>query len=216
MRFNKIQLTGPSGTGKTTLAKLLSDDLNIPFISTSAKNVWPQFRIKKHSQVFDLSIPDFNDYQEAVNNSRVDALLGMNSYISDRAVGVDSIAYYFDYLSGKLSKTELDIFKHKVEIDMLTTTDAIIYLPYNFDKQNIIEDDGMRITNRYYQEKMTMMFDYVIGLLSDRQLTPHWRYTTLCEGQVHVLKLDSWDLAKKTRLSAKFIKNGPSWLDRNL
>lgn len=215
MKFSRVQITGPSGTGKTTLAKIISDELNIPFISTSAKEVWPNFGINKHSDVFDLSIPKFKEYQEAINDNRVTNLHGINSFISDRSVGIDSIAYFFDHLAGRLSKVELDIFKSEVITDMLSVTDAIIYLPYNFDLQSIPINDGKRITNQYYQEKMTLIFDYVINMLSDRKLKPNWKHTTILEGKIEIIRLCSWDINKKSIKSIKFIKNGASWSIKN-
>jgi len=211
-RFNRIHIAGPSGTGKTTLAKLLSGGLQIPYITTSAKVIWPKYDIIKHSESFELPISRFITYQGDINDRRITDLIGKTSFITDRS-SLDSITYFLDNAAGRVSKVECDIFINEVLANMIISTDVIFFLPYDFDKQSLPENDGHRVTNRYYQEKSNVVFEYVIKMLSDKKLTENWKHTTLEEGKVHVFKLNTWDKYKKFEQASNII-NGEIW--RNL
>ena len=58
MKYKKIFICGPSGVGKTTLAKFIAAKYNIPFVSTSGKLLWRDYGITSHKDLLDKSLKD--------------------------------------------------------------------------------------------------------------------------------------------------------------
>jgi len=46
----RIMITGASGVGKTTLASHISEQYDLPFVTSSAKAIWPRFGFKNHQE----------------------------------------------------------------------------------------------------------------------------------------------------------------------
>jgi nicotinamide riboside kinase len=91
MAINKIALVGAGGTGKTYLAKKLSELLNIPFIESPTRKVAANYDFKHCNSIYEadpfIQMAFQTDLFNAVvkNEER-------NSFIADRSVW-DVIAY---------------------------------------------------------------------------------------------------------------------------
>lgn len=181
-KYKRIFITGASGTGKTIMAKKISEHFNLPFISTSASVVWPKFGFKDHKSAHKHSCYDprvGNQYQHAVLRQRVDALKGKEFFISDRSP-FDNYAYYLmqiGYLNGKF---ENRVFRGMCE-DNLTLADALVFLRYPDDLR--LQDNGKRILNPDFQ----MMVDSIINLVVNR----------LINHNMPVLEIKTWDIEEK-------------------
>lgn len=162
----KIQIAGPSGIGKTTLAKSLSSELGIPFVSSSYSDLIPTTKGMTHSEMISLSPDEIykNDFQ--LLNLRKRLFIENDLYVSDRSF-IDSAAYFINKLSGKLPDCEtenyLEICKTLLVSNCVCT--HLIFLPYtiqHFSKWKI-EDNHKRITNRYFQFQISQIMS---GILS--------------------------------------------------
>jgi len=189
---------GPSGTGKTTLALGLSRALNLPYITTSAKNVWPKYGIKKHAEAFELNELMFADYQKAIVRDR-SRLIRNVEYVTDRSP-VDNLVYTMDFLARKQHMVPyIDEIKGMVHTQLGRYVDLLIYLP--FTNKISLEDDGKRVTSHYYQRTITGLFNVVLG--------------DILEGEIRALKIPvltyvSRNIDTKIEQVVKFIRNAES------
>ena len=187
----KIFITGPSGIGKTTLAKYISGVYNIPYISTSASKLWGEFNFKSHVEAHTKSILDPKlglAYQEAIMRDRAISLKG-NSWVTDRSP-IDNIAYMLLTLSHQLSVHETIVFIREA-LKMLGGCSGIIHL--QSCEQPSIENNGKRILNPFYQ----LMVDSIIAMVIENTCF-----------QVKILKIKTWDLEERKKLVKNWIECG--------
>lgn len=157
----QIQLSGGQGSGKTTLAKAIAEDLHIPMIGYETRTHMPA-GIKTHEDVLRMSVNDTERgiaFQKDLINGRA-KLFNENlesSYVSDRAV-VDSFVYYAMHNSmfdTPISSTTL----YETSVQSLLNSDlTIILLP----SQIAITDDGVRINNYFYYEAYASVLNALI------------------------------------------------------
>lgn len=163
--INKIYLSGPSGTGKTTLAVELAKRLHLPYITTSGSVLWKKYGITKHSDILKLSQekPSVGfQYQFDLLKHRYDTLSTyVDGFVTDRSP-VDNIAYYLIQNSAFLSNcTTTDYIKFAAgTMNDLSTEkgDSMIIMvgiPKSVDFK--IEDNKHRILNIYFQELVELV-----------------------------------------------------------
>ena len=158
----KIQFCGPSGIGKTTLAKYIGNQLNIPFIDGSYSNLVPSTKNIKHKDMLDRKPQDI--YQEYVTLvSERSKAFNVDSYVSDRSF-IDVLVYTISNLSSKLPKCDVEFMDNLCREMVLKTCTHLILLPYpaNFITQIPIEDNHKRILNSYYQWSISELFKSIL------------------------------------------------------
>jgi|694.fasta_scaffold42522_9 nicotinamide riboside kinase len=130
----KIALTGTHGVGKTTLAKMLVERLNLPYIHEGARSVIEMLN------TYSLDYRDFGDeqrslFQKCVVNLQ---LIVENSFeqgfVSDRSL-FDCQAY---------SNFDIEV------ANIADRYDLIVYLPIEFE----LEKDGVRFTDPVFQKEI--------------------------------------------------------------
>nr|DAD91488.1 MAG TPA: AAA domain protein [Myoviridae sp. ctx322] len=173
----RIQLTGPSGMGKTTLAMDLARHLGIEFSSGSYSDLMPETRKMTHREMLELS-PETkfqNDYQ--LLNLRNKLWNGKSTYVSDRSF-MDSAAYMVNKVSQTIPECDLDSFVGACKT-CLTHCEAVIFLTYP-DKIHdwSIEDNHKRILNGYYQMQISQI---IWGLLRDMD----WHFISNEDGGIY-------------------------------
>lgn len=181
---NKIFITGPSGIGKTTIAKYISKEHGIPYISTSASNLWPTFGFNSHQEAHIRTSNDKNlgmRYQYAIMEERAMALTN-GTWVTDRSP-MDNIAYFLLTMGHAITEKEARDFIHTAS-KMLSTCDGIIHL--KSCNQGPIEDNRKRILNPYYQ----MMVDSIISMVIDNTCS-----------NIPILELTTWDLDLRKQLT---------------
>jgi len=149
--MNKIGICGPSGTGKSTLAKWISEYYNIVNLDLSSKNLWPELGVTSHKEVITKSHvdPDWGvQFQGDVLAMR-SMLLDRTSYsfVSDRTP-LDSIPYMMLQSSMYIDSSSMQNFMNNAVIQLAKQYTHLIILPYQGNK---IEDDKNRVTNIHYQ-----------------------------------------------------------------
>lgn len=158
----RILITGPSGMGKTTLAKWISQEWEIPFVSVSIlRDIAKCNDIKTHQDVIDLAKidPDKHDLlQWELLSERFQAFSAhqRSGFVTDRG-HIDSLAYVRtqSYRDENWNKF-LNLAKR---MDRLFT--HVIFIPFIEGWE--LEDDGKRIPNSDYQNLMTFMYEQQLG-----------------------------------------------------
>ena len=187
----KIMICGASGTGKTTLAKHMSELYEIPYVTTSAKAVWPKFGFKNHEDAIRQSAIDPKigyDYQVKILQNRAITLAG-EAYVTDRSF-IDNITYMLLSVGHAITTCETEDF---IDIcsEKMKGIDGVIYLKWGYDI--LLEDDGNRVKNPYYQ----VMVDRIISHIIEDNLI-----LIPCP----ILTLNMWHFSLRIQLVDKWLK----------
>lgn len=188
----RIMICGASGTGKTTLAKHISELYNMPYINISASFVWPEFGFHNHADAHIKSATNKKvgmDYQMKIIKFRKNIICTHDHYITDRSF-VDNGAYIMMELGHFLSDCETEDF-FKLCSDGMNRCDGLIYLRWS--PGIVLGDNKKRIKNPYFQE----MIDWLIGWI---MASNHVRVP--CP----ILELNMWDFETRIQLVDKWIK----------
>lgn len=159
----KIFITGTSGIGKTTLAKYISARYRIPFIEGSAKRLWEKYGISKHLDIFILPIEKQLEFQHELLDLRESDVNKYEDFVSDRSY-VDNIVYFLIQNAPNIDDERVRIYIERAKKLFNETPDSrLIYLNNKDKTNNVVEDDGYRINNVYYQRFVVgSTFDSVI------------------------------------------------------
>jgi adenylate kinase family enzyme len=195
-RYNKIYITGASGTGKTTLAKWVEEEFDLPFISTSAKNLWPKYGFKNHSDAIIKSITDLDvgqDYQHNLLEERMALLKDKSHFVTDRSP-IDNYAYVL--LQGGFQYCPDDLEYYAIRSSAgLNLGDLVIFVRYSDDI--ILQNDGARIVLPDYQRVVDSTMSMIIrkNLISKHSLQ-----------DITVLELKAWDWEKRKHIVTSWLK----------
>jgi len=187
----KIMICGASGTGKTTLAKHISELYELPYVTTSASQLWPKYGFNSHKEALRkcLSDPSMGFiYQLDILTNRRAKLDSLSNYVTDRSY-VDNITYILLQMGHGITQGNLEIFLNECQIAM-REVNGLIFLRWNLDID--FEDNGKRILNRVYHE----MVDNTMRWILDSRMA-------LCP----LLELNMWDFETRTELVDQWIKN---------
>ncbi|RPF49621.1 AAA domain-containing protein [Thermodesulfitimonas autotrophica] len=120
----RIAITGAHGTGKTTLARALSEELGLPLITERARLVARQMEVKTCEELF--RNPDLaREFQERVLEEQIRAQLAHpQGFVSDRCT-LDCIAYWNLYLGDEGAER----YFFKARLHAYRRLDLIVYVP---------------------------------------------------------------------------------------
>ena len=163
LRDMRINLTGCSGIGKTTLAKAISEIYDVPFISGSYSDLVPETRNIPHSEMIQQDAQTVFKQDVQVLNIRNKVFGEKERLVSDRSY-IDSAAYMIQKLSHRLPTCDIEDFVEKCKILTLLQCPKVIYLPYTpqYFQEWEIEDNGKRVLNKLYQAEVTAIINYLI------------------------------------------------------
>ena len=185
--IKKIAITGASGVGKTTLAKFIAEQYDMPFISASAREVWPKFGFKNHQEALSSCLKDPMlglQYQENILLNRHLALTRSGSFVTDRSP-IDNYAYFL--LQQGYHSEEHNAYMKSLCLMDYQNIDIVIFI--RVGDQREIEDNGRRICNPSYQR----MVDEVIGMVLQKEFG-NLTY------KKSVLYIDTWDFEERKKL----------------
>lgn len=133
--IKKIGIVGSHGTGKTSLAKSLSEILNLPLISEIARK-------------YDVNTEDKRELYLVQQHILIDQMLSEGyhqhiGYVSDRTT-IDNMVYFM--LRTNHSIDELADYVQKA-MSNVKNYSHVIYLPIEFE----LKDDGFRLTDIKFQ-----------------------------------------------------------------
>lgn len=147
---------GPSGIGKTTLAKFIETKYGIPFISGSMSNLMPDTKEMHHAEFLHQECGELINKDYQLLNLRNKLFKDKETFVTDRSY-VDLAAYFIYKQSTNIPECEVDAFLDICKDLTVQQCDLLIYLPlsmYNM-KEWPMEDNKKRIINRYYQAQMS-------------------------------------------------------------
>ena len=164
-KFN-ILLAGPSGVGKTTVAKFLSEELGIKFISGSVSDLLPQTKEMTHAEMLARDSKDLytEDYQ--ILNLR-NKLFSKEEepFVSDRSF-LDSAAYFLYKQADKIPACEVEQFINLAKMATLQSIDYLVFIDYTLDMFNnwIIEDNSKRVISKFFQMEISRIMYMVLDI----------------------------------------------------
>lgn len=153
----RICISGPSGVGKTTLAKYIEQGWGIPFITCSTKPLWGKHGINSHEELIKKTtlFPQWGlDFQDEVLNYRTEILRDVDEFVTDRSPW-DNLVYFFLQNLHLCNESEVEKYMYKCNKAM-NMFNGLIYIPYNHE--TILENDRKRIANKYYQDLVNQTF----------------------------------------------------------
>lgn len=168
----RINLTGPSGMGKTTLAKWISEEYEIPFISGSYSDLIPETAAMPHRDMISQDAKLIQEQDTKVLNLRKKAFDKLVTLVSDRSY-LDSAAYFINKLSHRISQCEVEHFIEICRELTLTQCDKIIFIPADTPhlKNWTMENNNKRSTNLYFHIEVSLIIHWLIDLWGGELLT---------------------------------------------
>lgn len=176
---------GPSGIGKTTLAKFIETKYGIPFISGSMSDLMPDTKEMQHAEFLHQECGELINKDYQLLNLRNKLFKDKETFVTDRSY-VDLAAYFIYKQSTNIPECEVDAFLDICKDLTVQQCDLLIYLPlsmYNM-KEWPMEDNKKRIINRYYQAQMS---DIMGNLLTQ------WSTLSVIDNILVVPQLDFYD-----------------------
>lgn len=164
-KFN-ILLAGPSGVGKTTVAKFLSEELGIKFISGSVSDLLPQTKEMTHAEMLARDSKDLytEDYQILNLRNKIFSK-EEEPFVSDRSF-LDSAAYFLYKQADKIPACEVEQFINLAKMATLQSIDYLIFIDYSLDMFNnwIIEDNSKRVISKFFQMEISRIMYMVLDI----------------------------------------------------
>lgn len=154
--MKRIMFVGPSGIGKTTLAKFIETKYGIPFISGSMSDLMPDTKEMHQAEFLHQECGELINKDYQLLNLRNKLFKDKETFVTDRSY-VDLAAYFIYKQSTNIPECEVDAFLDICKDLTVQQCDLLIYLPlsmYNM-KGWPMEDNKKRIINRYYQAQMS-------------------------------------------------------------
>ena len=154
----KIMICGPSGAGKTTMAKYISEKYDVPYIHTDGPGLREKFNCSNHSEVIRMSALDPKaglHYQEELLKQRGELATSEN-YVMDRSI-IDSVAYFLMQNAPYLDDAATFSFIASA-VSLLPRVDHLIFIPPLYAGP---ENDGVRIQNIHYQRMTWQIMQWV-------------------------------------------------------
>jgi len=174
---NRIMFAGPSGVGKTTLAKFIEnigggDEPLWEFISGSVSDLLPNTKSETHRDMLSHDKKELYTQDFQVLNLRKKLFANSESFVSDRSF-LDSAAYFLYKQADSIPQCEMDHFLELCKMCLCQYCDKLIILnftPYMV-RNWVIEDNNKRILNKYFQAHissiMLMILDNWGAVFSD-------------------------------------------------
>jgi hypothetical protein len=170
----RIALCGASGSGKSTMARVIAEELGIPYKENSAglllKPEQQDDLVRKygwtksgHRDVIRLSNinPGFAwDFQYELLKTRAEFIAGNNPFVIDRSP-VDNITYFLLQTSHLVEQKMCETFFAEAQRAMMPIT-HLIFLPTE-NPGHWVEENDSRIANYHYQRMVTSVFEHVLN-----------------------------------------------------
>ena len=107
--MKRIMFVGPSGIGKTTLAKFIETKYGIPFISGSMSDLMPDTKEIHHAEFLHQECGELINKDYQLLNLRNKLFKDKETFVTDRSY-VDLAAYFIYKQSTNIPECEVDAF----------------------------------------------------------------------------------------------------------
>lgn len=192
MKNLRIGICGPSGTGKSTLAKHISEKYGVPFITTSTKPLWDKYCIESHQDLINKTLSDLTwglKFQNEVLDYRIKMMEENPIFVTDRTP-IDNLVYFLLQNTHLVKESETEEYALRCRF-ALEKMNGLICLP--FTEEIKLSDDGARITNKYYQSVVNHVFHLAASMMKNSLI------------DIKALTLTMWDMNKRQELTKEFI-----------
>lgn len=168
----RIMFVGPSGIGKTTLAKYVAKREDLPFISGSMSDLLPATEGVSHNEILSLGSEEMYKADFQLLNRRYRLFKDREYFVTDRSYA-DLAAYFWYKQSRTLPECEMEHFFYQCQKLMENQCDLAIFLPLNLSnyKDWPMEDNKKRIMNRFFQVQISSLMS---------ELLANWEIPTVC------------------------------------
>lgn len=211
----KIQLTGCSGVGKTTLAKYIASEYDIPFISGSYSDLVPQTKDEKHADMITKDPKLIYEQDHQVLNLRHKQLRNTFDFVTDRSY-IDSIAYLINKISIHLRSCDIEAFITTCEALLERECTHLIFVPFTtkFLDEWEIEDNKKRVLNSYYQFQISQLIFGILDIFNFKESNVKtWVVgekagtitLPMSKKKIEVLILDELGFTKRTKIVKNFL-----------
>lgn len=158
----RIMMVGPSGVGKTTLAKFISEKYNLPFISGSYSDLIPETREVSHKDMVKNATLTQENQLLSLRSKAFHFSNG--SYVTDRSY-IDDLAYLFVKLSNSIEYCDFDTFELHVRRLLIRDCTHLVFIPFTKDMIHTwkIEDNNKRVLNPYFQYMVSKVMEGIIA-----------------------------------------------------
>lgn len=159
----RVNFTGVSGVGKTTLAKWVSEEFGIPFVSGSYSDLIPATKDMPHQDMINQDPQKIFMQDTQVLNLRNKKFQEYPAFVSDRSY-LDSAAYMINKLSHRIKECDTESFLELCQALSGMQITHLIFLPFTLEhlKKWEMEDNHKRILNRYYQWEVSMIMTNIL------------------------------------------------------
>lgn len=172
MGDKRVMFFGPSGTGKTTLAKEVAKEYGIPFLDASYSTLIP--KTKEMPQVNMLE--DEKGWESLEQREcqlltlRGKLFRGHMEFVSDRSY-LDNLVFYIFKLSKSMAPCAIDDIRNEVIRMLERDCTHLIFVPYTNRMLSswVLEDNGKRITNQYFQWQLSQIYKGVLDYFYYRE-----------------------------------------------
>jgi len=202
----KIAFSGPSGLGKTTLCKFVSDRFEVSHLSTSAGDIMNNqdkellgkkfgYHSQGHKAVINKSSanPDFGiAFQNMILARRAHQISDNNNMVIDRSP-LDNVSYMLSQIAHNMTESGIQTFVEEAQEAWRELTHVIIIKHSNDIPR--IEDNGSRVPNKFFQQYISDVFSGTYFRFFANQPGPQ------------VIFIDYWDLNDRKRLVEDFIRD---------
>lgn len=161
---------GPSGTGKTTMANVISHDTGIPFISGSISDLIPKTKDMSHLDMMERDYRKIYIEDMQLLNLRAKLFKNEENYVTDRSY-LDIFAYHLIKISKSIPECDSDSLLQNISALLLRDCTHLIFVPFMDDmiKNWLIEDNHKRVLNRYFQWYVSQVMYGLLRLLNYNQ-----------------------------------------------
>lgn len=152
-RLPSIILWGPPGVGKTTLARVISNEMDRPFIALSAinsgvKDVREAIDQARKQRFFDKAGPIlFIDEIHRFSKSQQDSLLGAVEDGTITLIGATTENPSFEVISALLSRSQVYVLKPLDKETMIKLVHRAIHTDVELKNKNIVFEEDQALYN---------------------------------------------------------------------
>lgn len=126
----RVAFCGAGGTGKTTTANFISEQLGLPQLKSASRKIYEEKNLSEEQLREEYSNYDKLDLQKNIFAAKVEADR-QYSYVADRTL-LDHYAYCLAYCGGFMDDEQFTLFDETVQSAMLSSYSHIFYFPYGF------------------------------------------------------------------------------------
>lgn len=206
--MTRICFTGPSGTGKTTLANYVKNRFGMEFVSSSASDVIHEanrdrlrdeygYEPSGHANVIKRSAidPDFGlDFQQSALIGRREKFKEKTTMVSDRCF-IDNMVYFNLQVGYQVDPKITRGFMREC-MESMELIDIVFYVPINNPDE--IETNGSRVDSLWYQKAVDGAFH---NMVKDAMI-----YSTTHKFKTQFYKIDFWNLQSRETFVLETIK----------